>query len=272
MNYILYVNGTLQTRRIIKEKQMITENQRNSVAQTYFQGAQQIVERSKNDKLCEIFDFLCITSCLIIPDGLGGFVSGRALKSNFAGIKNSRWLWLYVFDRGDLPHLPENCIRCLNLHDDNNMAGYFHENLFLKLRADRGPFSMFFKGYLLLHEGRHACTQQIESISGRAVLHEYQTLCFDHEWISAYGGKQYSELLNRWVMECRANLTERLTGINAVPEPKYPHGLDDIMGRSGSRMETQIRKSILYRHTLFTLVQEKWASETEQAERLSCFM
>ncbi len=250
---------------------MILESRRYSIAQQYFQAAQAIVARAKQPKLQEVFDFLCAASCLIVPDGQGGFRRGSTIRKEFAGIEKSKWLWIYVFDRGDLPHLSPDCINCLNIHEECNMAGYVHDNMFLKLRTDRGPFSMFAKGHLLLHEGSHARAQQLEGVRGGTLLHEYQTICSDLEWISSYGGKPYREILGLWVESFRATLEERLKGPDAFPEPDYPYGLDDVMGKSASKMETHLRKCTVYRHALFTLVQERYSSLSDQAEKLRCF-
>lgn len=247
---------------------MMSTDARIAIAEHYLKAAEEVAKQMHNPQVDAVVDFLGSVSSMIYPETDCDFHRGQPLRCNFRGKQNGHWLWIYIFDQGDLPYLPPQLFKFMDISCSTKVAGYWHANRFLRLRSDGVQLSSFSKAVLLLHEGCHAFLQQVNNEVGNTPLHEFNVCSFDHNWVSEFGGPAYEELLKRTIALHRTQLMAHLVSCDQVCELDYPNELEEIFGASSGEFDRALRYNQLHRHATFTILQNDGLSLRDQVEKL----
>lgn len=249
---------------------MLSSHDRYTVAIAYLQAAQLLVAKMQSSQAQTVLKFLEESCQLISPGEQYDFRPGVNLSSKFNGIYLA---WVYVFDQHDLAKLSFNCRKNLGLEDTRQMGMYYLPNRFLVL--NNSHYSSFMKGLWILHEGFHAWSHQVMGHNGTegCEFHEHEAHELDQVVLNEYGGSLYQTLLRYRIEELRKELRGRsLLERPQFQEPPYLFALDQIMGSFTEPFEMEIRKRLLHRHAVYTLVWELDLPHTEKIQLLNSLL
>lgn len=249
----------------LNEQQINDEiGKRKPVVADWFAAADEIVKRAKNKNADIIWALISNSYGLLAPGSIED--KPTAVLLDKIGCENPHY-GIIPLMKGDAEKYPPWARMC----HSNQAAFVMTEGKTLLVIKDHVPFSKFWKGILILHEGSHVYTRikgtldHIDDLSARRAVDDYYAYSLECELLLAIGGEKYKKFLKREV----GRLKRQYKKDEGILPPDYEAStpkLTEIFGPYESDTERGSRGSVFWIHAVFSLFEEIYGRHNKEAE------